>query len=226
MSTFGQISLAAVIRNMSDLEFASIMVQTLNLILLTALELGELRQLLKTTFQTSTSPDDRSVFTALFNCWCHNPVATLSLCLLAQAYDLASILVQKFSEVEITVGFLMQIDKLVQLIESPVFVHLRLQLLEVDAHFHPSLLKSLYGLLMLLPQSTAFKTLKDRLATVSSLQQHLGRAGSASTSGSGKKTKVDDYQDLLRQFEDVQQRHARGRQGAIQSRSLSTLIRK
>ena len=68
----------------------------------------------------------------------------------------------------------MQIDKLVQLLESPIFIQLRLQLLEGDAHYQPALLKSLYGLLMLLPQSTAFRTLSDRLATVSSLQQHLG----------------------------------------------------
>ena len=148
----------------------------------------------------------------------------MSLCLLAQAYELASVLVQKFAEVEITVGFLMQIDKLVQLLESPIFVQLRLQLLEVDAPYHPSLLKSLYGLLMFLPQSTAFRTLKDRLATVSSLQQHLGRA--ATSAGSGKKVKADDYQDLLRHFEDVQQRHARARQEALQSRSLRTLAKR
>ena len=41
-------------------------------------------------------------------------------------------------------GFLMQIDKLVQLLESPIFIHLRLvQLLEVDAPHHPALVKSL-----------------------------------------------------------------------------------
>jgi vacuole morphology and inheritance protein 14 len=142
-------------------------------------------------------------------------VATLSLCLLAQAYELASVLVQRFAEVEITVGFLMQIDKLVQLLESPIFVQLRLQLLEVDAPYHASLLKSLYGLLMLLPQSTAFKTLKDRLATVSSLQAHLGRA-----SGAPKALEGSDYGDLLKHFEHVQERHARARQGAMQTRSL------
>ncbi len=151
------ISIAAVLRNAPDLEFASIMVQTLNLILLTAIELGELRQILRTSFQPAANAEDRDVFTALFNCWCHNPVATLSLCLLCQGYDLGSVLVQKFAEVEITTGLLMQIDKLVQLLESPIFVQLRLQLLEVDAPFHASLLKSLYGLLMLLPQvSTIF----------------------------------------------------------------------
>jgi vacuole morphology and inheritance protein 14 len=207
------ISLAAVLRASPDPEFASIMVQTLNLILLTALELGELRTVLKRSFQPSASGEDREVFTQLFTCCCHNPVATLSLCLLAQAYDLSACLVQKFAEVEITVGFLMQIDKLVQLLESPVFVQLRLQLLEVDANYHAPLLKSLYGLLMLLPQSTAFKTLKDRLATVSSLQHHL--AAPAATNA-----KKENFDAILATFERVQERHARARQEALQSRSL------
>ena len=211
------ISLAAVLRNSSDLEFASIMVQTLNLILLTALELGELRQVLKTSFQPTASSEDRDVFTKLFTCWCHNPVATLSLCLLAQAYDLSSCLVQKFAEVEITVGFRMSIDKLVQLLESPIFVQLRLQLLEVESPSHPALLKSLYGLLMLLPQSTAFRTLKDRLSTVSSLQQHLPGAPVVAKKGGGSE---QEYRDLLRHFEEVQARHIKARQDALQSRSL------
>ena len=66
---------------------------------------------------------------------------------------------------EVTVPFLVQIDKLVTLLESPVFTHLRLQLLEPTRY--PYLLKSLYGLLMLLPcGSTAFSTLSTRLKMV------------------------------------------------------------
>ena len=57
----------------------------------------------------------------------------------------------------------MQIDKLIQLLESPIFIQLRLHLLETYAPSHADLLKSLYGLLMLLPQSQAYKTLSDRL---------------------------------------------------------------
>ena len=68
-----------------------------------------------------------------------------SLCFLAQSYDLAAELISEFADVEITVGFLMQVDKLVQLLESPIFVHLRLQLLETSAPHHPALVKSLYG---------------------------------------------------------------------------------
>lgn len=47
-----------------------------------------------------------------------------------------------------------QVDKLVQLLESPIFLRLRLQLLDVDSPSYPALLKSLYGILMLLPQVT------------------------------------------------------------------------
>lgn len=85
-----------------------------------------------------------------------------------------------------TVNILIQIDKLVQLIESPVFTceethlyrqelkgtncsvtDLRLQLLEPEKY--PYLYKCLYGLLMLLPQSGAFAALKNRLNSVSSI---------------------------------------------------------
>ena len=83
-----------------------------------------------------------------------------------------------------TVNILIQIDKLVQLLESPVFTckssdavpdvysnaghpDLRLQLLEPEKY--PHLYKCLYGLLMLLPQSSAFAALKNRLNSVSAI---------------------------------------------------------
>jgi vacuole morphology and inheritance protein 14 len=71
------------------------------------------------------------------------------------------------AELEITVQFLVEIDKLVQLLESPIFTSLRMQLLEPERH--PHLFKSLYGLLMLLPQGSAFETLRTRLNSVSTL---------------------------------------------------------
>ena len=162
--------------DLSTLSFVSTMVQVLNLILLTASELHELRTTLANTF-TKGSEEGRKVFVTLFHCWCHNPVATLSLCLLAQAYDLSFALVKRFSDMnDIDVGFLMQIDKLVQLLESPIFIHLRLQLLDVEAAHHAPLLKSIYGLLMCLPQGDAFRLLNDRLTTVCNLRDSLGLA--------------------------------------------------
>ena len=84
-----------------------------------------------------------------------------------------------------TVNMLIQIDKLVQLLESPVFtckifeysipniptnstaLDLRMQLLEPERY--PHLYKCMYGLLMLLPQSSAFAALKNRLNSVSAI---------------------------------------------------------
>ena len=71
------------------------------------------------------------------------------------------------ADLEVTVSLLIQIDKLVQLLESPVFTSLRLQLLEPEKN--PYLFKCLYGLLMFLPQSSAFLTLRNRLNAVSPL---------------------------------------------------------
>jgi vacuole morphology and inheritance protein 14 len=85
------------------------MVQSLNLILLTAAELQEVRAALKASFEPDADSADTAVFTALFGCWCHSPVSTFSLCLLARAYELSAAVVAEFAEVEVTVGFLMQV---------------------------------------------------------------------------------------------------------------------
>ena len=211
--------MAAILNDKTDLEFASIMVQTLNLILLTAPELNPLRATLKGSFQGNVAEADYEGFGVLFRCWCHNPVATISLCLLAQAYDLSAFLIlKKFPEIDVTVGFLMQIDKLVQLLESPIFIHLRLQLIEIDSPLQEDLLKSLYGLLMLLPQSQAYKTLHDRLTTVSSLQMHVNGSGIRRSQTASKDPAA--YIDLLTRFEDVQSRHSAFRAALLQQKSL------
>jgi len=182
------------------------------MILITSPELADFRRRLKTldtrvsfviqvcNFNSnSLQQDGQALFVTLYRSWCHNAVSVFSLCLLAQAYEHASnllgilfvtlFLVCPFwhssmysAELEITVALLVQIDKLVQLIESPVFTcehllkpfhftcspvtDLRLQLLEPDRN--PYLFKCLYGLLMLLPQSTAFVALRNRLNAVNS----------------------------------------------------------
>jgi len=121
--------------------------QALNLILLTSTELGELRSLLKKSLVDSCGKD---LFQSLYASWRHSPMATISLCLLAQAYSHASCVIQSLGEEDINVKFLVQLDKLIRLLETPVFAYLRLQLLEPGKHTW--LLKTLYGLLMLLPQ--------------------------------------------------------------------------
>lgn len=154
--------LSTILEKETDLDFARVMIEALNLILFTASELEELRALLK---QSLSNLEGQDFFVALYSSWCHSPLATISLCLLAQAYQHASSVLQLVVEKDIDMRFLFQLDKLVKLLEMPIFSHLRLQLLEPGQY--PWLLKTLYGLLMLLPQqSAAFRILKKRLKTV------------------------------------------------------------
>lgn len=163
-----------------DIEFASIMVQMLNNNLITAPELQDLRKRLRNL----DTREGQTFFTVLFRAWCVNAVATFSLCLLAQAYEQAYHLLQIFAELEMTVTMLIQIDKLVQLLESPVFTYLRMQLLEPERY--PHLYKCLYGVLMLLPQSSAFAALKNRLNSVSAIGYlHIAPRGGAGGGVSG-----------------------------------------
>ncbi|KAG0371391.1 hypothetical protein BGZ54_000018 [Gamsiella multidivaricata] len=238
-------TLAEILEKDEDLEFANTMVQNLNIILITAPELADLRKRLKTV----DSRDGQALFTVLYKSWCHNPVSTFALCLMAQYYEHAVALLQSFAEFEITVNLLIQVDKLVQLIESPVFTYLRLQLLEPERY--PHLFKCLYGLLMLLPQSTAFATLRNRLTSVSSMgfihlvpkipssgaqagmstsnsisglsnssRSKAGGSAAATTYGSSHSNHHPEgprFPELLSHFKAVQGRHERSRRQAVQA---------
>jgi vacuole morphology and inheritance protein 14 len=110
-------TLADILEKDEDLEFASIMVQNLNIILITSSELADLRKRLKNLdtrvsylrhnlrfqrlvyvkknfFTMVLFQDGQQLFTVLYRSWCHSAVATFSLCLLAQAYEHAANLLQ------------------------------------------------------------------------------------------------------------------------------------
>ncbi|KAH0671226.1 hypothetical protein KY285_025827 [Solanum tuberosum] len=236
--------LSTILEGESDLDFASIMVQALNLILLTASELSDLRDLLK---QSLVNADGKNLFLSLYASWCHSPMAIISLCLLAQAYQHASSVIHLLVEEDINVKFLVQLDKLIHLLETPTFAYLRLQLLEPGRYIW--LLKALYGLLMLLPQqSAAFKILRTRLKTVPSYsfkeesirrissgipysQFNYGGGGGSQTLEEGDLNENPNSLDMhnginfaskLQQFQQIQKQHHLHSKSQTQSRFVST----
>ncbi|KAI3413026.1 Vac14_Fig4_bd domain-containing protein [Psidium guajava] len=229
--------LSTILEGEADLDFASTMVQALNLILLTSSELSGLRDLLKQSLANAAGKD---LFVSLYASWCHSPMAIISLCLLAQTYQHASAVIQSLVEEDINVKFLVQLDKLIRLLETPIFAYLRLQLL--DPGRYTSLLKALYGLLMLLPQqSAAFKILRTRLKTVPSYSlssEQMKRMSSGNSysqilhhmpSGSqitddgdisrdmGSLPNVINFAARLQQFEQMQQQHRMHAKSELQS---------
>ncbi|KAF1768632.1 hypothetical protein GCK72_000444 [Caenorhabditis remanei] len=143
--------------------FAQEMVSTLHGVLLTATELFILRDELRAL----ASESSRSLFECIFRVWSNRPIALLGLCLLSQHYQQAADVALLLSQVDITVDVLLEIDKLVNLIESPVLAYVRMDLLS-SVH-RPPLCTVLSALLMLLPQSEAFVTLHKRLQAVPAL---------------------------------------------------------
>ncbi|KYN36055.1 Protein VAC14 like protein [Trachymyrmex septentrionalis] len=190
-------TLAKILLEEQNLGFACTMIQTLNVILLTSSELFDLRNKLRHL----DSPDSCALFECLYVSWCHNPVATVALCLLSQHYRHACNIIRSFENIEVTVEFLTEIDKLVQLIESPIFTYLRLQLLEWEKN--DALIYALYGLLMILPQSDAYATLQRRLAAIPPATKLIPKSEQ-------EEIDVDcpfDFNKLLKHFHVVQEHH-------------------
>jgi len=192
------IELSQILEKEEHTEFAYTMIQILNIILLTAPEVVDLKNSLKSL----ENEKSKEFFITLYKSWCHNPAAAFSICLLSQVYELSSELVFKFAELEVSVNLLVEIDKLVQLLESPIFMYLRLQLLEPEKY--PFLFKSLYGLLMLLPQSKAFDTLRKRLKSIGSMSLlQLIPKGESEVSNPFNL----NYTELLNHFVETQRKH-------------------
>ncbi|KAG5684400.1 hypothetical protein PVAND_013635 [Polypedilum vanderplanki] len=144
-----------------NVRFASIIVRKLNSILFTSSELFELR----TTLRNIQNQKSADLFTCLYKSWSHCPISTISICLLANCFQHVSDLVLLFGNLEMTVDYLEEIDKLIQLIESPIFASLRLTLVSKSADSE-NLANALYGLLMLIPQTKQFDLLKNRLQCI------------------------------------------------------------
>ncbi|XP_039759287.1 protein VAC14 homolog isoform X1 [Pararge aegeria] len=183
---------AQAVRGERELRFAARLVDVLATLLLTAAELHHLRLRLR----AFRDPAAVSLFRTLYACWCHSPVALLALCLLTHNYRHCAALIATFGDLEITVDFLTEIDKLVQLIESPVFAYLRLELLAPGS---AELRAALFGLLMLLPQSDAFHALRRRL--------HCAPPRSDAPPDRQEARADVDFDALLREFQRVQAAH-------------------
>jgi len=130
----------------------------------------------------------------------------VSLCLLAGCYGHAGDLIRLIGEQEVTVEMLTELDRLVQLLESPIFTFLRMELLDGDNE----LISALYGLLMLLPQSEAFSLVKGRLACVPHVQKQ-DKHRDAKKSKKKKLMDEIDFPSLLEHFHDVVTKHQMAR---------------
>ncbi|CAJ0577728.1 unnamed protein product, partial [Mesorhabditis spiculigera] len=121
-------------------------------------------------------------------------------------YTHAAELVHYLSEVDITVDILMEVDKLVNLIESPILAFVRMDLLRA-CHREP-LCDVLTALLMLLPQTEAFNTLHKRIQAIPSFSTFKKDAPPADKFNLNLSALKNLYIDSLqKQQKEVRERH-------------------
>lgn len=163
-----------------NLEFATKFVQILSNVFLTCKETERLRVLLKGSIgnKGNTTRDERKaqMFHILLKTFANDPVASISLCLWCGAFRTASNYIHRINPLDLTIGFYIEMDQLVEFIERPLFRDLHLQMLECDENpgnegSGAMLYRVLKSLLMLLPQSKSYNILKSRLLAVARFRQ-------------------------------------------------------
>lgn len=100
--------LAAILDPETDSAFAASMTQALNLLLLTAPELADLRARLQNALHDAASA---KLLQTLYSCWCHSACASLSLCMLAQAYTHVDAMIHALAELPLLPVLLAQVDR-------------------------------------------------------------------------------------------------------------------
>lgn len=162
-----------------DVRFTSKCVVALNSLVLTSEEFCGLRALLRPAAHPAVLVGDavhiathrrELVFSELCAAWQYSAVPLLSLCLLCSEDALALEVCTCMSASEASPATLVQLDRMVQMLEGPVFAHMRLRLLR-PWECQP-LVQTLCAVLMLLPQvSPQYDSLHRRLSLVSGLIQ-------------------------------------------------------
>lgn len=150
------IEFANLVRQNDDIMFVRNMIETLTMTLCASPLESNLREKIRGIKPTKYCKDRNELFMSLFETWSYNSVSCMTLCLLSGNYELAYNLIPRMSMEILDTHKLIQLGNLVQIIELPTFVHIRIDLMNSSKGKNAFLLKTLQGLLMILPISKSF----------------------------------------------------------------------
>ena len=215
----------------ADLEFVASFVQQMNHVLLNTDEAKSVRDLLHDCVGSRSQGERGSrrvrLFHILLHSFSHNLIASVSLCLWAGAFKTACTFLYCINPLDINLAFFLELDKLVEVLERPLFRHLHLRMLECDNDPKTEgsggmLFRTLKILLMMLPQSTCYKILRDRLMTVSRFRQTALAAGRQNDE---EEPSEEPLLEFAQRVMEVRTIHCNARWEAIRSESLETADR-
>ena len=155
-----------------DILFVIKLTKKLNLFLLSEKECQKIRNELsrKRTISINNEKDitnnktDDNLFEKLFSLWAFNPFMAVLLTMYCNYFELSYYLTLELSKIKLQENDYIELCQIIQIFESSIFNNVRIKLLRPKKNIF--LVKTLYALLMILPQSNSFDALNNRIKSI------------------------------------------------------------
>ena len=166
----------------NDINFVIKISKTLNMFLLAEKECQNIRNELSKKRKLSVNENENKInnnnnnnnkednlFEKLFYLWAFNPFTAVLLTMYCSYFELSYYLTLELSKIKLQENDYVELFQIVQIFESSIFNNIRIKLLCPKKN--KFLVKTLYALLMMLPQSNAFDALNNRIRSVKTISK-------------------------------------------------------
>ena len=110
-----------------------------------------------------------NLFEKIFYIWSLSPFMSVLLCMYCKYFELSYYLTLELSKIKLKQNDYIELCQIVQIFESSIFNNIRIKLINPKKNIY--LVKTLYALLMLLPQSNSFDSLNNRIRIIKSISK-------------------------------------------------------
>ena len=152
------------LNDIKNLSFVSKMIHHLNQYLMMEPKAANFR---KSLINNDNEEKYNDLFIKMYNIWSVNSISLLIFCVITEHFELAYNIILNLVNVQLDCDYYIHLAKLVKILENNSYDYIRIRLLEPSNNIY--LVRTLYGILMLLPQGQAFNALSNRMSNVQTL---------------------------------------------------------
>ena len=117
--------------------------------------------------QLKSNDDVKEFFTKMFSVLCYTPISALMFCIIAGYFELSFNVLLNFGNVTLGVDYVAQFQIVINYIENHIANDLRMKLLKPLNNI--DLVRTLYGILLILPQGVEYDMLSNRMKGIETL---------------------------------------------------------
>ena len=117
--------------------------------------------------QLQSNEDVKEFFTKMFSVLCYTPISALMFCIIAGYFELSFNVLLNFGNVTLGGDYVAQFGIIINYIENHIANDLRMKLLEPLNNI--DLVRTLYGILLILPQGVEYDMLSNRMKGIETL---------------------------------------------------------